>query len=89
MPWGWAFILLLNVKNKVMNSSYRYGIFCGKACQERKDRELALKEQELDIYGNLINKPDTSNSLIILLPIAIVLIGGIVAIAIIKSRKGK
>jgi hypothetical protein len=69
-----------------MDTSYRN--FClTKACRDRKEKELALEAEKLKLLADISSQPASGNSLIILLPIAIVLIGGIVAIAIIKSKK--
>lgn len=50
---------------------------------------LDLEAQKIALMGSIANQPASGNNLIILLPIAIVLIGGIIAIVVIKSKKGR
>ena len=64
------------------------GIGDAKRESEAADREL--KSQRLDILAEIANKPaGETNKLLIILPIAVVLIGGIVAVVLIKKKRGK
>jgi hypothetical protein len=72
-----------------MDTLYRNAFCLTKACRDREDAKVQLEAERLQLLSDIANQPASGNSLIILLPIAIVLIGGIIAIAVIKSKKGK
>ena len=67
-------------------------LFGSKRRAEAKEAaaDRALAEKKLDILAGIANKPaGETNKLLIILPIAVVLIGGIVAVVLIKKKRSK
>ncbi len=70
-------------------------LFCGKACQERKQRRheeamarIEMEGRRYDVYSDIANQPATgSNKALVIIPIVILAFGAITAFVLIRKKK--